>query len=345
MAKTTYQISVIEDESVWEDFQENIKPHTFLQSWKWGEQNELLGSKIFRLGIFNKDNILIATSLIIRVKAKRGSFLLCPHGPQFKDDTIKADVISQLTKYCIKLGKSEKCDFIRFCPTLEDSEQNQLIFKRNGFIKAPIHMHTELSWLLDITKPEEELLADMRKTTRYLIRHSEKDNISISISQDPKDMKVFWPIYKDTADRQNFTPFSKEYLQREFELFSKDNQIAFFFGSHQGEVITAAIIIFYAGSGFYHHSGSLKKFEKLNSSYLLQWKVIQEAKQRNCQLYNFWGIAPDNKPKHPWLGLSQFKKGFGGFSEAYLHAQDKPLTYKYLFNYIIETIRRIKRGF
>ena len=71
--------------------------------------------------------------------------------------------------------------------------------------------------------------------------------------------------------------------------------------------------------------------------------MIQEAKKRGCTLYNFWGVSPDNKPKHPWAGLSLFKKGFGGFEETYLHAQDKPLTKKYWLNYIIETVRRLKR--
>ena len=104
----------------------------------------------------------------------------------------------------------------------------------------------------------------------------------------------------------------------------------------------AAIIIFYNGQAFYHHSGS-RAGAGSNVSYLLQWRVIQEAKKRGCTLYNFWGIAPEDRPNHAWAGLSLFKKGFGGFAEAYLHAQDMPLTAKYWLNYAIETVRRIRR--
>ena len=36
-------------------------------------------------------------------------------------------------------------------------------------------MHPEITWELDIRKPEENLLKEMRKTTRYLIRQAEKN--------------------------------------------------------------------------------------------------------------------------------------------------------------------------
>jgi len=59
----------------------------------------------------------------------------------------------------------------------------------------------------------------------------------------------------------------------------------------------------------------------------------------------FWGIAPENRPKHPWTGLTLFKTGFGGYKEEYLHCQDLPVTLKYWLNYTVEKMRRIKRGY
>ena len=213
-----------------------------------------------------------------------------------------------------------------------------------GFRNAPIHMHPELSWMLDVTKSEDDLLREMRKTTRYLVKKMEKESVEITQSTDPEDIEKFWPVYQATVQRQHFVAFGKQSLKKEFELFSANNEAVFFFGTYKGELIAAAIMIFYNGQGFYHHSGSLQKFAEINPSYLLQWRAIQEAKRRGCTLYNFWGISPDGRPRHPWAGLSLFKKGFGGFAEEYLHAQDKPLTAKYAINYAVETARRIRRG-
>jgi dTDP-4-amino-4,6-dideoxygalactose transaminase/lipid II:glycine glycyltransferase (peptidoglycan interpeptide bridge formation enzyme) len=334
-----YKITAVTDENEWEGFLQKLQPHSFLQSWKWGEHNEQTGSKIFRVGAYRKTD-LVAVGSFIKIEARRGSFLLCPHGPVFANGEGEAALLRVLADECVRIARAEKCDFIRFCPL--SSPETKTAYRRLGFKNAPIHMHPEVSWMLDITKPESELLKDMRKTTRYLVKKMEKEGVEITGSKNPDDIEKFWPVYRATVERQHFTPFRKEALKKEFELFAKDDQAAFFFGTQNGKVVAAAIIIFYNGQAFYHHSGSLSSGS--NVSYLLQWRVIQEAKRRGCTLYNFWGISPADRPNHPWAGLSLFKKGFGGFAEEYLHAQDKPITAQYAVNYAVETARRIKRG-
>lgn len=335
-----FKVHEVTEPRPWQQFLDEIKPHSFLQSWRWGETNIAEGSKVIRLGAFENER-LVGVALLIKVIAKRGAFLLCPHGP-IASGQDAATIEKTLLRRAIALAKSEGCDFLRVCPIALANAENCAIYAELGFRDAPIHMHPELSWMLDITKPEEELLKEMRKTTRYLIRKMEKDGIQIEISTDPDDIDTFWPVYQATAERQHFTSFKKKNLRKEFDIFSGVDRAAFFFGKQNGDVVAAAIIIFWGDQAFYHHSGSLPNGS--NVSYLLQWRVIQEAKRRGCTLYNFWGISPEDKPKHPWAGLSLFKKGFGGFAEEYVHAQDKPLTEKYWINFAVETFRRLKRG-
>ena len=337
----TYHVKPIWNEGVWERFLLDLKPHSFLQSWKWGRHYEQTGSKIFRVGVYN-DGTLVGIALFIKIHARRGVFLVCPHGPLIADEKDEERALAALVHYCTELARDEECDFIRFCPLSPATEANRTLYRNLGFRDAPIHMHPELSWILDISKSEEQLLKEMRKTTRYTIKKMEKEGVEITQSTDPAGMQQFWSIYESTFERQQFTPFSKTYLQTEFELYSRDGQAVFFFGAHKGEAVAAAIIIFYNGQAFYHHSGS-RAGAGSNVSYLLQWRVIQEAKRRGCTLYNFWGISHEDEPGHAWAGLSLFKKGFGGFAEAYLHAQDKPLTTRYALNYAIETVRRVRR--
>jgi lipid II:glycine glycyltransferase (peptidoglycan interpeptide bridge formation enzyme) len=60
-------------------------------------------------------------------------------------------------------------------------------------------------------------------------------------------------------------------------------------------------------------------------------------------MYNFWGVVPETATKHPWAGLSTFKRGFGGAEEQYVHAKDLPLSLKYWLTYTIEKVRKMKR--
>ena len=74
------QIQEIKNKETWEDFLLKCTEKTFLQSWNWGEFQERMGNKIWRLGVF-KNDMLIGTGLAVKVVAKRGTFLLVQHGP------------------------------------------------------------------------------------------------------------------------------------------------------------------------------------------------------------------------------------------------------------------------
>lgn len=337
-----YEIREVSDKDEWEKFLAEQKPHSFLHSWNWGEHYAAAGSEVHRLGAY-QDGALAAVALLIKIPARRGAFLLCPHGPIAKPGHEK-EALEALSEEAARIGKEGRCAFIRFCSLDENSDANRARYRSLGFRNAPIHMHPELAWMLDVTKPEEELLKGMRKTTRYLVKKMEKEGVEVTMGTKADDIETFWPVYEATVERQHFTPFKKSELREEFEIFARDGQAAFFFGSYGNEILAAAIIIFWGGQAFYHHSGSVQRSKDINASYLLQWRVIQEAKKRGCTLYNFWGISSEDKPKHPWAGLSLFKKGFGGYAEAYVHAQDKSLAWNYCVNWTVETVRRIRRG-
>jgi lipid II:glycine glycyltransferase (peptidoglycan interpeptide bridge formation enzyme) len=333
-------IREIEDKKIWEDFVSECKEKTFCQSWSWGDFNQSMGDNVWRFGIF-EDEKLIAIAQALKIKARRGSFLFVPHGPLIKKGD-KKEIIKTTLEELKKIAKEEKVTFIRFSPILEVVDNN--IFKELGFRNAPIHMHPELTWELDISSSEEDILKGMRKTTRYLVRQAEKnEDVEIVKGIDDDALKNFQEVYLETAGRQSFTPFSFNYLKKEVEAFKGDNQIMIFLGKYKGEVISSAIIVYHSGIGFYHQGATSLKYPKIPVSYLLQWEAIKEAKSRGCRLYNFWGVIPEGTKNHPWAGLSLFKKGFGGKEKEYVKTQDYVLSIKYWLTYIIEQIRRRKR--
>ncbi|MBI1866552.1 MAG: peptidoglycan bridge formation glycyltransferase FemA/FemB family protein [Candidatus Staskawiczbacteria bacterium] len=332
---------------VWEDFLLGCKEKTFLQSWNWGEFHILLGNKIWRFGIFDDDKI-IAVALIIKISAKRGSFLLVPHGPVIKSEIyeIKLEILKILKNKLENLAKIEKADFIRISPILKRTDENNKLFKNLGFRIGPLHYHPESSWKLEINLNESQILSQMRKTTRYLISHGQNNkDIEIIRSTNVKDMKIFYKMHQEVVKAQNFIPFSLDYLSKEFLAFLSDNQILLFFAKYKGNIIAGSFEIFWSGIGFYHHAALLPEFKKLPVSYLLQWEAIKEAKARNFKIYDFWGYAdPIKNPKHPYSGPTLFKMGFGGQMYEYVKTQDFIISPKYWLNYIIEIFRKFKRG-
>ncbi len=334
------EIREITQKQEWEGFLANHSHKTFLQSWNWGEFHMSMGNTVWKFGIYEAQT-LIAVALTVKIVSKRGSFLLVPHGP-----VGELKVMPLLLEKLRILAREENADFIRVSPIWERTDENTNIFKDLGFRTAPLHYHPESSWKLTILPSEDELLAGMRKSTRYLIRQAQKNpDIEIIKSTDINDMEIFYTLHTPVAKLQKFVPFSLNYLKKEFSAFLVDNNISLFFVKYKGEYVATAFQIFWSGGGFYHHAALLPQYHKIPASYILQWEAIKEAKNRGCSIYDFWGYAdPAKNPKHPYAGPTLFKMGFGGYKDEYVKTQDYIVSQKYWIHYIIELARKLKRG-
>ena len=319
-----------------------MNPNTFLQSWEWGQVQQKDGETPRYFALMKGDNY-IGAALVITVNAKRGRFLLCPHGPIFSEGTKIEFYLPQFIEYLRELGKKEKAVAIRIAPLLETTPENESLFKMQGFRPAPLHVHAELTWVLDINRNEEEIFQTMRKTTRHAINKGKKEGVKVDIDTSPNGLERFWPLYMTTKTRHQFTPFSQEFFKNQIEEFSKENRMYMAFASYKGKDVAAAIFMHYGDTVFYHHGASTPT--NVPAPHALQWASIQEAKKRGATKYNFWGIAPDDQPDHPFAGITIFKKGFGGSAIDYMHAQDLPISPFYWKLWVIEMYRKRKRGF
>jgi len=327
----------------WEGFLDTVRDKTFLQSWNWGEFNMMMGRKIWRLGVFDNTQ-LVALALVVKVEARRGTFLLVPHGPVVQEGQ-KEQTLSVLSQHLRELGLRERASFIRISPFWHRTAETDRMFAERGFRKAPIYAESESSWKLDIRPSEQDLLSNMRKTTRYLIKQASKnEDIRVWQSSGVQDVELFHNLSQAVGTRQGFVPFSKEHTKKEVAAFLTDHQVSLFFGSYKGEVVATALVIFWSGIGFYHQAASLPKYAKFSIPYLVQWEAIREAKKRGCAVYDFWGyVDPRKYPNHPWAGPTLFKMGFGGEPRLYAQTRDLPLSLRYWPTALFETIRRIRR--
>ena len=335
------EIKQIIDKKSWENFVLQQEYTLFVQSVAYGEFFEKMGEKSWIFGVYEND-VLIGGSLVVSTHAKRGNFLYLPYGPI---GDIKK-ILPILKDFLRKFARENKFDFIRISPFQQNNSENREVFQKNGFLDAPMHILAENTWLLNLEKSEEEIISQMEKTHRYLIKRCEKEGVKVIIGED-SDLTDFNKLHDETAKRHHFHRFSRKYILDEFESFAKEKQAVLFKAYlPNGELDSSAIIIYYGQMAAYRHGASLNLDKKLSTSYLIQWEAIKEAKRRGVKWYNFWGVAPENASKnHPFYGITHFKKGFGGLEIDLIHCQDLPVTKKYWLNWIVETIRSFKRGF
>jgi len=320
----------ITSQITWDAFVLKCAPHALFQSWNWGEVEKKLNHKVWRYGWYDGET-LVAAAQVQKVSARRGTFLHVRHGPILKDQKIA--VWKMVLEDLKKLAGEQHVWFIRISAQLPPDREK--IFRTLGFVSAPIHaMDAELCWILDLDRSEDELLQNMRKTTRYEIRRAEKLGVTVDTG-----LKDFFALYTQTSQRHGFVPHSG--IREELEVFG--NNAIVLNAVFEGKTIASAIILFWGDQAVYHHGASIQS--KIPASYLLQWEAIREAKKRGKKLYNFWGIAPEDKINHPWRGITLFKKGFGGRQMEFMHAADYPISPLYVIPKTIENIRKRLKGY
>lgn len=321
--------------STWETFLENSFSfdYPFFQGWNWGEVEKKLSFPVNRLGYFN-DSQLVGVLQLVEIKAKRGHYLYLRHGPLMKEysSELLAFILSDVKTKAKKLGAS----FLRLS-RFPKTQEAALFFQEARFMRSALQTSdAEVCWVLDITKSEEEILKNMRKSHRYLIKKSQTLPITIVKTKEPQELKKFLPLYKKLSLRKHFV--AHKGVIEEFETFTKDNEEVLFLAEYDNKIIAGAMIAYVGNTAIYRHSASDDAFKHIPASYLIQWEAIKEAKKRGKTVYNFWGVAPENQPNHPWKNITLFKTGFGGSYEQYLPTLDLPLNILYWKNYAIDLV-------
>jgi peptidoglycan pentaglycine glycine transferase (the first glycine) len=285
---------------------------SFLQSWEWGQFQQKLKRKVWYLSIQEKEKV-IGQALIIKHLLPGGqSYFYCPRGPIFLEQTDKNKAFDSLFSFLKKLSQPAKAIFFRLDPPQK--------IELKGFKKIQ-DVQPSQTTILNLKNSPEKILAEMHSKTRYNIRLAEKHGVEVFASSREKDFNIFWDLLNQTAQRENFKIYPRDYYRQLLNLSPGFNRL--YLAKYKNKVLAAHCVNFFNQTATYLHGGSSREEKKVMAPYLLHAQVIQEAQQENFSFYDFWGI---NQEK--WPGLTRFKLNFGGQKISY------PGTFDYAFKKI-----------
>lgn len=321
----------------------------FLQSPEYGKMNEILGAKVIVDDFDGK-----AHALMIVRDAKRGRYLEIPCGPLL--DWNNAKLVGEVFARIREVAKTERCVFVRIRPQLNASEENLKLLAGLGLVKSPMHLAAEHTVMIDLKLSEEELLAGMRRQTRYEVRRADKFGITVDRDNSEELFREFHRVQLETAKRQDFVPPSLKVLLAEREAFGDKIWIYVaragentemqdkFPECKPGEAIAYGLIIGDEKEADYYEAASTELNRKLPGAYALLWQVIRDMKKAGYERFNLWGIAPAGQPEHRYAGVTTFKTGFGGSVVEFVPAHDLVISrVGYLKDLVVEKARKKRR--
>ena len=279
--------------------------------------------------------------LAIVRKAKRGRYLEIPCGPLI--DWQNKAAVKEAMDSIVTIAKENRCVFVRLRPQLLASEENLKLLKDLGLRPSPMHLAAEHTVIIDLKKSEEELLAEMRRQTRYEVKQAEKQGITVEKGNSRELFEEFHAVQVETAKRKGFIPPKIQNLLAEREAFGDDAEIYVAYTTEH-EPIAYGLILKDINEAEYYEAASTDLNRRLPGAYALLWQVIKDLKKTDIKYFNLYGIAPQGQPHHRYAGVTTFKTGFTNTRTEYVPAHDLVISkIKYLKNLVVETARHKKR--
>ncbi|MFZ6022661.1 MAG: lipid II:glycine glycyltransferase FemX [Patescibacteria group bacterium] len=337
-----YRVQEVTSQETWDSLAGNV----LLQSWGWGEFQQKIGHKIWRLGVFDRETFVGGASIIL-VKSRLRSHFYISNGPFLiskRPDLSVATIIETLLPHIEKLAAQYPVHFIRFDPLLHTSESVHEELLLTGLKKAPTYVQPERTILVDLTPSEEDIMLGMSPSQRNGVKKGMKDGVTVRYSTSDEDFAIFWKMYQNTVSLKHFVSYSKRYYYSQLATLKDSGKYEIVIASVNGVPQTASLVAYDKTTAYYLHTGRAYSTDPLakHASKVQVWNIMQHAKAKGLKYLNLYGIAKrDNDPSDPWAGLTEFKKGFGGQVVEYVGAYDYPLTSTYWFIWMMEKTRKL----
>ncbi len=309
----------------WDQFVSHHPHGSFLQTSHWAKVKSPHWSS--QALVLSEGGNIVAGALIFELKLPFGQMLrYIPYGPLWTDDGNRDAILKELS--------AEKAGLaLRLEPYYEAREKLDRTFSRLGFHRTGHSYQPEETIILDLTKPEEELLAEMRQTTRRYIRQAER--AGLSVLEDPTGEKLpeFYRIMKDVSSRVGFGIHDSGYYESIFHEFGSAAKL---FSVYDGKKIVGSYFLLTQDHRAWElYGGVLAEAQEKRANYLLKWAVIRAMKAQGITYYDQWGVAPEGASHHALSGVTYFKEGFGGSRLTLIGAHERvtqPLVYRALLS-------------
>ncbi len=286
----------------WNDFVQQFPSAHLLQTAEWGQLKSAFG--------WQPDWVLTpqaGAQLLFRRLPLGLTVAYLPKGPLGRPE---ADFWQRVDALC----RRRRAVFLKVEPDAWEGEAPPL---PPGFRPAA-NIQPRRTIVVDLTAPEEEILARMKQKTRYNIRLAARRGVTV---RPWADLDAFHAMMQVTGARDGFGVHAAAYYRRAWELFHPRGMAELLLAEYQGQPLAALMVFARGERAWYMYGASTNRERNRMPTYLLQWEAMRWARARGCREYDLWGV-PDAPPeqleaeftqrREGLWGVYRFKRGFGG---------------------------------
>ncbi|MFF7444855.1 MULTISPECIES: peptidoglycan bridge formation glycyltransferase FemA/FemB family protein [unclassified Streptomyces] len=140
------------------------------------------------------------------------------------------------------------------------------------------------------------------------------------------DLPDFYRLYAATAARDGFRARPPDYFRRLWQALNAedDDRVRLYLAEHQGEVLSAALMINVGSCSWHSYAASGRQGRQLRPSSALVWRMMNDARSAGVETYDLRSVTPA-LDQDRLLGRLRFKTGAGGRAVEYLGEWERPV--------------------
>jgi lipid II:glycine glycyltransferase (peptidoglycan interpeptide bridge formation enzyme) len=297
---------------------------------EWGELKARTGWVPYTLAVLDGDRIVAGAMALKRPAPLGRSLIYCPRGPVVDlGDTAAWECLFDGLR---RLARDERAILLKIDPPASGQAAGRAL-QEAGFRPAPVKEEgfggTQPRAVMK-TVPladDEALLARFKPKTRYNIRLSDRKGVQVTGDTSKDDLGEFHALLEETATRDGFSVRGLQYFTDLWDCLIDRGLGRLFLARCEGQLLGGAINFILGRQCWYVYGASSANLRKLMPNHLLQWRMMQWARDEGCEVYDFRGVALDRPGTGDHLaGLRRFKAGFAAEYVEYIGEWDLPLS-------------------
>lgn len=296
----------IKDKTAWNDYVNAHSGGHPLQLWGWGESKRP-GWRPVRLALVEGDTWSAAAQVLLwKIPRTKWVVAYVPRGPV---GAAESTVTQELMEQVIDWARQQGAIYVRIEPAWRMSD-----LKWPGWRQAKHQLQMRQTYVIDLTKPLDEIQAAMSRKHRQYSGKALRDGVEVR-RLEPGVIGDMYAIYLATAQRAGFGIHARDYylnLCRELGTASVLYEARF-----ENQPVAFLWLATGGATAYELYGGVNATGQKMKANYALKWRAITDAQNAGLKFYDFNGRVSD--------GVSQFKEGFGPDEVDFVGTWDRPI--------------------
>lgn len=168
------------------------------------------------------------------------------------------------------------------------------------------------TYLLDLTRPAEEIWHRLDKGTRWAVNRANKNGVVVGDAESDEDVRSYHRLYCELSAVPGDGPPSEGQFVRGFRRMREESKGRLLLAKHGDEVVAGSFFPCNGGFSAQHQNAVSRQARSLKAGDLLIWRSMLLLKEAGCHTLDLVSAEVSPPPGSREEGVRRFKAKWGG---------------------------------